>query len=217
MKITVVAATGGIGRLVAEQAVAAGHDVTAVARRPERVGMGVRAVPVDLGDPDMDALASAVAGADAVVSGLGPRTRGEDGITSRGTAAVMRAMEAAGATRLVVVSVAGIAMQGSDPGKPDAGAGWFTRTVLGPIARAKLADHYADIAVLHDMLRASALDWTAVGFPLLTDGPAKGAYRVAYDQGVRGGWRISRADAAACMLDTIGRGDTVRRCISAAR
>jgi len=32
MKITIAAATGGIGRQALEQAVAAGHDVTAVVR-----------------------------------------------------------------------------------------------------------------------------------------------------------------------------------------
>jgi uncharacterized protein YbjT (DUF2867 family) len=34
MKLTIFAATGGIGRQALEQAVAAGHDVTAVARNP---------------------------------------------------------------------------------------------------------------------------------------------------------------------------------------
>ena len=37
MKLTVIAATGGIGREVLQQALAAGHDVTAVARHPERL------------------------------------------------------------------------------------------------------------------------------------------------------------------------------------
>ena len=36
MKLTIFAATGGIGRQALEQAVAAGHDVTAVARNPRR-------------------------------------------------------------------------------------------------------------------------------------------------------------------------------------
>ncbi len=32
MKLTIIAATGGVGRELLEQAVAAGHDVTAVVR-----------------------------------------------------------------------------------------------------------------------------------------------------------------------------------------
>jgi uncharacterized protein YbjT (DUF2867 family) len=34
MKLTIFAATGGVGRQLLEQAVADGHDVTAVARNP---------------------------------------------------------------------------------------------------------------------------------------------------------------------------------------
>jgi uncharacterized protein YbjT (DUF2867 family) len=37
MKLTIFAATGGIGRQALEQAVAAGHDVTAVVRNPKKL------------------------------------------------------------------------------------------------------------------------------------------------------------------------------------
>ena len=37
MKLTIVAATGGIGRQLLEQAISAGHDVTAVARNPRNL------------------------------------------------------------------------------------------------------------------------------------------------------------------------------------
>ena len=52
MKLTIVAATGGIGRLILTQAVAAGHDVTAVARNPAKVTAGVRVVQADLSRPN---------------------------------------------------------------------------------------------------------------------------------------------------------------------
>ncbi|SEP54356.1 NAD(P)-dependent oxidoreductase [Amycolatopsis saalfeldensis] len=207
MKLVLVAATGRIGRLALDQAVAAGHDVTAVARRPD--GLPVPVVAVDFTRPDLDALADAMAGADAVVSALGPRSRSEDGIVSTGTRALTTAMATAGVRRLVAVSVAGIAMREGEDRDP--GAGWFTRNVLGRLAQARLGTHYADIATTHDLLRRNDLDWTTIGCPLLTDRPATGDYRVAYDHPVRGGWRISRADAAACLLATITRPDTFRR------
>ena len=87
MKLTIVAATGGIGRYVLDQAIAAGHDVTAVVRSPGRLTREVRAVRADLSAPDPAALESAVGGADAVLSGLGPRSRSEAGITASGTGA----------------------------------------------------------------------------------------------------------------------------------
>src|SRR6266542_6673055 len=77
MKLTIFAATGGIGRQLLEQAVAAGHDVTAVVRNPNRLYEEVRAVTADLENADPAELESAVAGADAVLSGLGPRSASE--------------------------------------------------------------------------------------------------------------------------------------------
>ncbi|MFH9590134.1 NAD(P)H-binding protein [Streptomyces luteogriseus] len=65
MKLTIVAATGGIGRHLVEQTVAGGHDVTAVARRPRDLPDGVHTVAVDLTRPDMPTLTAAVRGADA--------------------------------------------------------------------------------------------------------------------------------------------------------
>src|SRR5258708_27812658 len=75
MRLTVFAATGGIGRHLVDQAVAAGHDVTAVARSPRNLPADgrFRVVAADLANPDPAVLASAVEGADAVLSALGPR------------------------------------------------------------------------------------------------------------------------------------------------
>jgi putative NADH-flavin reductase len=48
MKLTIFAATGGIGRQLLEQAVDAGHDVTAVVRNPGRLSRPVRALTADM-------------------------------------------------------------------------------------------------------------------------------------------------------------------------
>ena len=107
MKLTIVAATGGIGRHLLGQALAAGHDVTAVVRNPRSLPRQVRVVTVaDLAAADPAVLEPAVAGADAVLSGLGPRSRSDAGIASRGTRAVVAAMQATGVRRIVVVSAA---------------------------------------------------------------------------------------------------------------
>src|SRR2546422_11502273 len=88
MKVAMAAGTGGIGRQVLHQAVAAGHDVTAVVRNPKQLSGEVRIVTADLAAPDPAALESAVAGADAVLSGLGPRSVSAAGIASQGTRAI---------------------------------------------------------------------------------------------------------------------------------
>jgi uncharacterized protein YbjT (DUF2867 family) len=219
VKLTIFAATGGTGRCVLEQAVAAGHDVTAVVRNPDTLSTQVRVVTADLAAPDPAALKSAVAGADAVLSGLGPRSSAEFGIASRGTHAIIEAMKATDVRRIVVVSVAGISTiptpSRPNPPKRDPGAGFFLRNVLSPIAKVRLRKH-ADVALMEDRLRGSDLDWTAVQLPLLTDKPLSGTYRTACGQSVRGGFRVSRADAAHFMLRVLQQPETVGHSIAIA-
>lgn len=105
MKLAIFAATGGIGRQLLDQAIAAGHDVTAVVRNPKKLSSSdVRVVTADLATADPVALRSAVDGADAVLSGLGPRSPSEFGIVHPGTRAIVQAMKATGVRRIVVVS-----------------------------------------------------------------------------------------------------------------
>ncbi|HUC40122.1 MAG TPA: NAD(P)H-binding protein, partial [Gemmatimonadales bacterium] len=88
MNITIVAATGGVGRQVLEQAEAAGHHVTAVVRNPAKLPAtrnGMRVVSVDLAAPAAAALQSAIAGADAVLSALGAVSAAEAGVAETGT------------------------------------------------------------------------------------------------------------------------------------
>jgi uncharacterized protein YbjT (DUF2867 family) len=182
MKITIVAATGGIGRRILEQAVAAGHDVTAVVRNPEKLPPArARVVAVDLAAADPAALDAAVEGADAVLSGLGARSKAEAGVASGGTRAVVSAMQAAGVRRIVVVSAAPIGTVPS-PARPvppahDPGDGFFVRHLATPVVKKVLREHYADLARMEDVLRDSGLDWTVVRPPRLTDKPLTG-YKV---------------------------------------
>jgi len=165
MKLTIFAATGGIGRHLIGQALAAGHDVTAVTRNPASLPTEVRAVKADLATAQPAALATAVTGADAVLSALGPRSKAEYGIAATGTRAITRAMQAAGVRRVVVVSAAPVGTVASPrrprPPKHDPGDGFVMRHLLSPLITAALRDLYADLAVMEDILAGSGLDWTA--------------------------------------------------------
>ena len=221
LKLTIFAATGGIGRQVLEQALAAGHEVTAVVRNPGKLPPGAaRAVKSDLAAPDPEALASAVRGADAVISGLGARSASDTGIAWQGTKAIIQAMKATGVRRIVVVSAAPIGTVPS-PGRPtpprdDPGDGFFMRRLFSPLIKLLLREHYADLARMEDVLRDSGLDWTVVRPPRLTDKPVTGAYRVAYGQNLRRGLFISRADVAQLMLRALGQAETLQRTIGIA-
>jgi len=220
MKLTIFAATGGIGRQALEQAVAQGHDVTAVVRNPKKLSRQVRVVAADLAAPDPATLELAVKGADAVLSGLGARSSSDTGVAWRGTRAIVQAMKAADVRRIVVVSAAPIGTVPS-PGRPnppkhDPGDGFFVRNLLGPLIKAALRKHFADLAMMEDVLRDSGLDWTVVRPPRLTDGPVTGAYRTAYGQNVRGGLVVSRADVAHLMLRVLTQPEAIGQAIGIA-
>jgi putative NADH-flavin reductase len=204
MKLTVIAATGGIGGLVLEQAVAAGHEVTAVVRNPGKLSQRVPVVIVDLAGSDPEPLERAISGADAVLSGLGARRRSEAGVASRGTRAIVDAMQKDGTRRLVVVSAAPVGTVPSParphPPKHDPGDGFVMRHVMGPLVKATLGWVYEDLALMEDIVRDSGLQWTLVRPPKLTSGPLTGKYRTAYGRNVRRGLSISRADVAHLML-----------------
>src|SRR5579859_3394694 len=220
MKLTIFAATGGIGRQLLDQAIAAGHDVTAVVRDPAKLPREVPAVRADLSAPDPAALEAAIGGTGAVLSALGPRSRSDAGITASGTRAIVDAMRATGVRRILVVSAAPVGTVPS-PGNPhplkhDPGDGFFMRHLPSPMIQAILREHYADLARMEDVLRDSGLDWTSVRPPRLTNGPVTGRYRVAYGRNLRRGLTISRADVAHYMLHALDDPDSVGQTVGVA-
>lgn len=221
MKLTIFAATGGIGRQVLEQAIAAGHDVTAVVRNPEKLPpTPARAVTADLAAADPATLQSAVDGANAVLSGLGPRAKADAGVVWRGTQVITQAMQLAGLRRIVVVSAAPVGTVPSparpEPPEHDPGDGFLMRNLAYPILRSALREVYADLAQMEDVLRGSDLDWTVVRPVRLTDKPMTGNYRTAYGQNVRRGVFISRADVAHYMLRVLDQPETFRQTVGIA-
>jgi putative NADH-flavin reductase len=79
MNLTIFGATGATGHCLAEQAIAAGHDVTAVVRDPARLTVPghQRLTVVTANVMEPDSISPAMAGADAVLTALGPH--GEQG------------------------------------------------------------------------------------------------------------------------------------------
>jgi putative NADH-flavin reductase len=205
MKLTVFGASGAIGGHVVRQALDAGHKVTAVVRASSAFdvpGLEVVRVP-DLTDPA--ALTPALDGADAVISGVGPRRKKDAGIASAATRVLLTALEASGVRRFVVVTAAPVL-------PPDPGDGVLYRRLLYPVITTLLRDIYADYATMENNIRQSATDWTIVRPPRLSNKPLTGRYRTAIDANPPRGYIIGRADVAHAMLAaledpaTIGKG-----------
>jgi putative NADH-flavin reductase len=213
MKLTVLGATGGTGREVVRQALALGHEVTAVVRDPTRLPDdlrgGVTVVVAEATDPA--ALAPAVVGAEVVVSALGardpkrPATVCADG--ARAAVAAMR--EAAGGGRLVIAS--------NSAHSPGLGDDPLTRYFVKPVILSRVLKHAnADAVQAERLVRASGLPWVIVRAGMLTDRPGKGRYRSAVDRNVLGGFQITRADFATALLDAAADSAVAGRVVSVA-
>jgi putative NADH-flavin reductase len=90
------------------------------------------------------------------------------------------------------------------------------RHLFSHVAKTLFREHYADLALMEDLLRDSGLDWTVVRPPRLTDKPLTGTYRAAYGQNLRRGFFVSRADVAQLMLRVLEQPDTIKQAIGIA-
>jgi putative NADH-flavin reductase len=226
MKLTIFAATGGVGRQLFTQALEAGHQVTVVVRNPLKLPPGisanpaVRVVTVDMSAPDQAELESAIGGSDAVLSCIGPHNNSDAGIAAPATRAILDAMQTTGVKRIIAISASPVGTEPS-PGRPnppkhDPGDGFFMRHLGVRFAKTMFGKVYVDLALMEDELRESGLDWTVLRPPKLTDKPLTGKYRTAVGHNVRGGFSIPRADVAHYMLAVTGRADTIRQVIGLA-
>ncbi|WP_236789940.1 NAD(P)-dependent oxidoreductase [Amycolatopsis sp. GM8] len=193
MKLTVFGATGGTGVEVVRQALALGHQVTAVVRDPARLEVPdheqLEVFRANVFEPAE--LIAAVSGREVVVSALGPRGRGPTTVCRDGAASVMSAMDTAGVRRLLVVSNSGMHTEGD---------GVFTRRIVKPILIRVLREGYLDMQAMEDGVVASRLQWTIVRPPRLTGGPHTGRIASSIGRNVRGSFSISRANLADYLL-----------------
>lgn len=194
MRTTVFGAAGRTGRHLIEQALAAGHEVTAVTRRPgllqPRDGLAEAAADVT----DTDAVDRAVAGSDAVLSSLGvPLSPKPITLYSRGTANIVAAMRRHRVGRLVTVSTSVL-----DPTWRPTGE-FFFNTIMDPLVNRRLGrTAHADMRRMEALVRDSGLQWTIARPSGLFDHPTITRYSVEED--VADGLFTARTDLAASMV-----------------
>ena len=188
MKVIVFGATGTIGTLAVERLLQDGHDVTAFARRPERLGELAARVRLEAGDAfDAKRVAQAIEGQDAVVVTLGSGMARKSEIRSKGTLNVIQGMQKHGVKRLICQSTLGA---------HDSWANlnfFWKRIMFGALLRPVFKDH----ELQEQLVRASGLDWTIVRPSAFANGPATGTFKVGFGPNERAlSLKISRADIA---------------------
>ncbi|WP_343345040.1 NAD(P)H-binding protein [Sphingomicrobium sp. XHP0239] len=193
MRITLFGATGDTGRLVLEQALAAGHEVVGAerdfpegfCRHPSFEERQANLLKDDLSD--------VIAGSDAVISAVGlprdPRTLADPPpLFTEGAVRIVEGMRKANVKRLAVISAAFVKR---DVTIPD----WFKASIM-PLRR-----QFAQMGDMERVLRvADDLKWTAVRPGWLLDQPHTGDYAVAQDDLPAMTLRTRKADLADFLL-----------------
>ena len=195
MNLTVLGAAGATGVPLVEQAIAAGHQVTALARSAETLTLTNPNLHVVQGDAtDRAVVSQAMKGADAVISVLGARGP----VMAEATRAVVAAAEQAGPDRILMLSSFAVARDRLKP-------------VSKLVTRMAMGSQIKDKTAGEEVLRASGLDWTIVYATVLTNGPKTEPRVVPETEKVGMSQRISRADVASFLLQAATDGLYSRR------
>lgn len=193
MKIALIGATGRTGSLVVTEALRRGHELAVLVRDPGRlppnVADRVRVVVGDATDPAV--LRDLTAGADVVVSALGPTSKEAD-LHTRTARALVTVLDASGPRRFVGISGAGIDVPGDQKAVRDKIISKLVQVLGGNVVKGKPAE-YAVWA-------ASSLDWTLVRPPRLVEGSASD--KLEHDaHRSTSSTKIIREDLARFLLD----------------
>ena len=187
MQIVVLGAAGQLGREVVRALAAHGHAVCAVVRRPPNPALQ-RPVQLRIADArDTGQLRQAIAGFDVVVNTIGGGTLRRNVVESTTTAAAVTAAQDARVERYIAISAAMVALE------------WkFFKYVLRPlIFRNILAEHRR----VEEIVKKTALSWTIVRPPRLTNGAPRGY--LASRQLIPTSFSAARADVAGFIADEV--------------
>jgi putative NADH-flavin reductase len=196
MKLFIVGASGRTGLSLTQQALAAGHEVTAFGRHAPEAAVGLRFI---LGDPQhLGDLSASVPGHDAVISCLGQRTPRDAGLLTGAAAATVTAIQTSGVRRYIVVSQ---------------GLLFPTINPVVILLRQLLSRHVSDSRAMERIVRDSTSDWTIVRPPRLTNGAGSQGFRIAPEAQPSGSWSLAYADLGACLLSLAEKQSHIRETV----
>jgi putative NADH-flavin reductase len=203
MDIAIFGASGATGRLLTERCLAAGHNVTALLRTPEKFSLRDR-VHVVQGSPfDLAAVRQTIKDADAVLSALGAKSLRKEDVLERAVPQIIAAMQETVSQSKPVRRIIVLGSAGALSSSLDKQPGWRRWIVQNIVYRTLLKWPVASQISQWNNLSRSNLDWTMVMPFMLTNASAHGSYRIDGEALPPNGSRISRADVADFMMQQI--------------
>jgi putative NADH-flavin reductase len=205
MKIVIFGATGATGQELVKQALASGHEVTALARNPAKLAQyaGLRVMKGDA--LDAKAVAGAIAGQEVVITALGSRSLNDNVLLPRSMTHILAGMKQHGVRRLIVTGASGTMPEAEERLGPD------KRGIFRLVKATLLRKPFESQTEMQKMVRASDTEWTIVQPPRLLNTVGKGRIRVDGEALPTNGVTIPRADVAKFMLEQLTSPDWVRR------
>ncbi|MEP6823246.1 MAG: NAD(P)-dependent oxidoreductase [Ramlibacter sp.] len=206
MNIALIGASGFIGSALLAEALARGHNVTAVVTKPEKLAPGTRLRAVACDVQDSAALAAALRGHEAVISAFSGHAQADtQDYYVRGMQSVIAATRQAQVPRLLVVGGAGSLEVA--PGLQLLDTPEFPAMYKPTAEGARKA-----LGLLRE---EQELDWTMLSpSAVIAPGERTGKFRIGADQlltGADGASRISVQDYAVAMLDELEKPAHTRR------
>jgi putative NADH-flavin reductase len=203
MNIAIFGASGATGKLLTQRCLAAGYNVTALLRTPEKFSLRDR-VQVVQGSPfDLASVRQTIKDADAVLSALGAKSLRKEDVLERSVPQIIAAMQETISQSKPVRRIIVLGSAGALPSSLDKQPAWRRWVVQNIVYNTFLKWPVASQISQWNNLSHSNLDWTMVMPPMLTNGPARGSYRIDGDALPPNGSRISRADVADFMMQQI--------------
>lgn len=204
MKIALFGGTGPTGRPIIEEALARGYALSVYTRDAAKLAAFSDRVEVVVGNlNDRKAMRTCIAGADAVISALGPNSLMvcEKRPITRGVATIIAIMEETNVPRLVQISTAAYR-------DPKDGFDLPSRAfvlLFKLIAR----NGFDDLRATAELVSRSSRDWTLVRIPNLKEGPATGRIAIGWYGRIKLGTTLSRGNLATFLVDQVTINDHV--------
>jgi putative NADH-flavin reductase len=206
MKIAIIGASGFIGSFIRDEALARGHQVTAIVRHPEKITVQNPRLTIVKADILKDKVDELVKGHDAVISAYSASRSGSDIYNQhvKGAKAIISGVKKSGIKRLLVVGGAATlevapGMQLLDTMSPEQVSGGMLATR----------------ETLFMLRKERELEWTFLSpAASISVGERTGHYRLGKDQllkNEKGESKISTQDYAIAMLDELEHPQHIRQ------